>query len=337
LDGDEHKQGGSPLGGAATPREPRATGPWRRWAFAAVPAVGLLELGTHVVQTHSAVSDGDWRSAREYVGSQVQPDDLVSVAPRWADPVGREQLGPAIATLEREARPDETRFPRAFEVSVHGARDALLDGWRQTDEQRFGGVTVRTLENPAPAHILDDLVSMAGAQRMQVSRVDGDKVTDCPYTHTAPVSGGLGAGPALPADRFVCPGAGFVAVSVAADLDYRPRRCIYAMPPGGRTVMRIRFLGVRLGRALHGHHALYVEAERNKNGAPVTITFRVGEETVGSVDHHDGEGWKPFEFDTREIAATASKGDPEGRADLVAEIAAGNPDRRMYCFEADTR
>jgi hypothetical protein len=289
-----------------------------------------------VVQTHAAVPYSDWQSARDYLSAQVKPDDLVSVAPRWADPIGREQLGPEIATLEREARPDESRFPRAFEVAIRGAHDALLDGWRQTDERRFGGVTVRTLENPQGAHVLDDLVSMVGAQRMQVSRVDGDKVIDCPFTHAAPAGGGLGAGPALPADRFVCPGAGFVAASVAADLDYRARRCIYTMPPGGRAVIRLRFLGVRLGRSLHGHHGLYVEAERNKTGAPITITFRVGDATLGSVVHHDGEGWKPFEFDTSELAAQASSGD-DGRADLVAEIGAGNPERRMYCFEADTR
>jgi hypothetical protein len=339
LDGDEHKQTRAPLASisGASRQERRAPRPWQRWAFAAVPAVGLLELGAHVVQTHGAVPDSDWRSARDFLGANVKPDDLVSVAPYWADPIGREELGPEIATLEREARPDESRFPRAFEVSIRGAHDASLDGWRQTDERRFGGVTVRTLDNPDPVHVLDDLVSMVGAQRMQVSRVDGDKVIDCPFTHAAAAGGGLGSGPALPADRFVCPGAGFVAASVAADLDYRPRRCIYTMPPGGRQVMRIRFVGVRLGRALHGHHGLYVEAERNKSGAPITITFRVGDKAVGSVVHHDGEGWKPFEFDTSELATAATTDAPGGRVDLVAEIGANSPERRMYCFEADTR
>jgi hypothetical protein len=301
--------------------------------------VGLLELGAHVVQTHSKVHDSDWRGARDYVGSQIRPADLVSFAPRWVDPIGREQLGPAIATLEREARPDESRFPRAFEVSIRGARDETLDGWRRTDERRFGDVTVRTLENPAPVQVLDDLVSMVNAQRMQVSRVDGDHVTDCPFVHAGPQSGGLGAGPALPGDRFVCPTGGFVAASVAADLDYRPRRCIYAPPQGGRGVVQMRFLGVRLGRTLHGHHGLYVEAERDRKGAPVTITFRVGSAVVGSVTHHDGDGWKPFEFDTADLAAEASKSGDQGEphVDLVADIESASGERRMYCFEADTR
>ena len=337
MEGDEHKRTDAPPA-PAPPRKEAASRPWpqwaQRWAFAAIPAVGLLELGAHVVQTHETVSDADWRGARDYVGQQVQPDDLVSFAPRWVDPIGRMQFGP-IATLEREARPDESRFPRAFEVSIRRAHDPLLEGWRQAGERQFGDVTVRTLENPAPVHVLDDLVSMVGPTRMQVSRVEGGHEADCAFTHAATQSGGLGAGPAVPGDRFVCPGGGFVGASVAADLEYRPRRCIYAPPTGSRGSMRIRFLGVHLGHTLHGHHGLYVEAERNRAGAPVTITFRVGDAVVGSVVHHDGDGWKPFEFDTTDLAAAAGKTD--GRADLVADIESPSGERRMYCFEADTR
>jgi hypothetical protein len=343
LDGDEHKRTDAPRASTPPRQEAPATRPWQRWAgrwaFAAIPAVGLVELGAHAVQTHSVAPDRDWRSARDYVAAQIKPDDLVAFAPRWVDPIGRMQLGSGIATLEREARPDESRFPRAFEVSLRGAHDPSLEGWRRTGEERFGDVTVRTLENPAPAQVLDDLVSMVGSARMQVSRVEGDRAIDCPFTHAGPQSGGLGAGPALPADRFVCPSGGFVAASVAADLEYHPRRCIYAPPQGGRGALRIRFLGVRLGHTLHGHHALYVEAERDRRGTPVTITFRVGDTVVGSVVHHDGDGWKPFEFDTTELAAAASKpGALEGpRADIVADIETANGERRMYCFEADTR
>lgn len=299
--------------------------------------MGLLELGAHVVQTHGAAHDADWQAARAYVSAQAHPEDLVSFAPRWVDPVGREQFGPGVATLEREARPDESRFPRAFEVSVRGAHDALLDGWRPSGEQRFGDVTVRTLENPAPVHVLDDLVSFANGQRMQVARIDGDHATDCPFAHAGAQSGGLGYGPAIPGDRFVCPNGGFVGASVAADLEYRPRRCLFAPPQGGHSSLRLRFLGVHLGKSLHGHHGIYVEAERDKRGAPVTITFHVGDAVVGSVVHHDGDGWKPFEFDTTSLAAQASKDGQGPQVDLVADIESPGGERRLYCFEADTR
>jgi hypothetical protein len=295
---------------------------WRRWAFAAIPAVGLLELAAHATQIHSVVPERDWTAARDYVAMQAKPDDLVVFAPRWADPIGRKSFGPEMATIEREARADESRFPRAFEVAIRGARLPELRGWRRAGEQRFGGVSVTTWENPAPARVLDDVVSMTGPERTRVSQ--GDR--DCPFTHGSPQSGGLGFGPVVPGDRFVCPGGTFVGVSIVADLDYIPHRCIYA-PVNGAGALRVRFLGVRFGRTLHGHHALYVEAEHTK-GTPVTISFSAGDSVVGSVVHRDGEGWKPFEFDTTELAGR--------QEDLAAEItSSGN--RRMYCFEADTR
>jgi hypothetical protein len=301
---------------------------WQRWAFAIVPAVGLLELGAHVVQTHSVVSDDDWRKARGYVATQVAQQDLVAFAPRWADPIGRELFGPSLATLEREGRPDETRYLHAFEVSIRGAHLPALLGWRRAFEQRFGGVTVTRWDNPTPAHVLDDLVSMVVPARVRVSRVDGARDAACPFSQTGAQSGSLGFGPAVPDSRFVCPGGGFVGVSVMADPDYYPRRCIYAPPQGGGSLVRLTFLDVQLGSALHGHHGLYVEAEHRKL-APVTIVFKVGDAVVGSVIHHDGDGWKPFEFDTSALAGQ--------RANVVAEIGAASSEWRSYCFEADTR
>jgi hypothetical protein len=295
----------------------------QRWAFALVPALGLLELVAHVVQAHSIVKGTDWTAARDFVASQAQPEDLVAFAPRWADPLGRERFGPKLATVEREAPADVTRFPRAFEVAIRGAHLPAFDAWRRASERRFGGVTVTTWENPSPAHVIDDLVSMVDPQHLRVSRGE----SECGFVHTSPQSGGLGFGPGVPGDRFACPAGGFVAVSVVADLDYLPHRCIYA-PPGGAP-LRLHFQGVHLGRTLHGHHALYVEAERGRTGTPVTLTFRAGDVVLGSVVHRDGDGWKPFEFDTADRAGTS--------VELTAEITAPNADRRMYCFEADTR
>jgi hypothetical protein len=164
---------------------------------------------------------------------------------------------------------------------------------------------------------------MTRPERMRVRQ--GDR--DCPFVRGVAQSGPLGFGPTVPGERFACPGGSFVGVSVVADLDYIPHRCIYA-PPNGAGALHVRFLGVRLGRTIHGHHALYVEAERGKQGAPVTITFSAGNSPVGSVVHRDGDGWKPFEFDTTELAGELR--------DVEADITSSG-DRRMYCFEADTR
>ncbi len=278
------------------------------------------------MQVHSVAPDSDWQAARAYVASHATPEDLVAFAPRWADPVGRESFGPGLATVEREARPDETRFPRAFEVGIRGGHLPGLASWRRSTTERFGGVSVTLWENPSPVHVLDDLVSRANPEHLRVSRVEGGHEVDCPWTRLGPQSGELGFGTAVPADRFVCTGGGFVGTSVLEDTEYYPRRCIYA-PPSGRTV-RLQFADVRIGHALHGHHALYVEAEHAMK-APVTITFSVGGTVVGSATHRDLEGWKAFEFDTSPFAGT--------RADVVADIDCPTSERRMYCFEADTR
>lgn len=299
---------------------------WQKWAFALVPAAGLLELGAHVFQTNSVTPERDWEAARAYVASHAAPDDLVAFAPRWVDPVGREVFGSGLATLAREARPDETRFPRAFEVAIRGGHVPGLADWRRSSVERFGGISVTLWENPSPAHVLDDLVSKVDPAHMRVSRVDGGREDDCPWSHGGPQSGELGFGTAVPADRFACAGGGFVGASVVEDTEYYPRRCIYA-PPSGRT-LRLRFQDVRIGHVLHGHHALYVEAEHAMK-APVTITFAIAGTTVGSAIHRDLEGWKPFELDTSAFAGT--------QAELIADIECPSGERRMYCFEADTR
>jgi len=302
----------------------RASNRLQRWAFAAVPAVGLIELAAHGLQTRRGATDADWGAARDYVAAQARGADLVAFAPAWVDPIGRARFGPALATLEREARSDETRFPRALEVSIRGAHLPAFAEWRRSGEQRFGAVSVTTWENPAPAQVLDDLVSRVDAQHLHVSRGDAE----CAFTHGTAQSGGLGFGPTIPADRFVCPAGAFIGASVVADLDYVPHRCIFAPPPGNAP-LRLRFAGVRFGRLLHGHHALYVEAERDRKGAPVTLSFKSGDATLGTVVHRDGDGWKPFELDTS--ALTGQTGE------LLAEISSPGGERRLYCFEADTR
>jgi hypothetical protein len=175
---------------------------------------------------------------------------------------------------------------------------------------------------------------------MRVVRVDGPREADCAFGRYGAQTGGLGFGPAVPPMRWSCAGGNFAGVTVLPALDYSPRRCIYAPPAGPGSMLRLVFAGVRFGKLLHGHHGLYVEAERNKNGAPVTLTFRIEEPSpeaagavtstvLGRVVHRDGQGWSNFELDTSEADGKS--------ADLVAEVTAPNGNRRNYCFEADTR
>ncbi len=288
-----------------------------------MPLVGALELGAHLRQIRPAASEDDWKAARAYVAGKVAPEDLVAFAPKWIDPVGRERFGPPIATVEREARADETRFARAFEVGIRGAHLSAFEHWRKADETRFGGVTVTTWENPAPAHVQTDLVSLVSPEHMGVSRGG----VACRYVRARPESGGLGYGLGVPAERFTCPGGAFVAVSVVPDLNYVPHRCIYA-PPAEGAATRLEFHDVHFGKVLHGHHALYVEAERNKDGPTVKLRLSANGAFLTTLEHRDGEGWAAFDVDTSALDGQTGE--------LVAEVI-GSGERRLYCFEADTR
>lgn len=300
----------------------------KKWAFALVPAIGLLELAAHAWQTTAAVpSEADWRAAREVVKSKAKPEDLVLFAPRWADANGREAFGDEVATLERVAFPDVTRFPRAFEVSIRGGHRPEVAGWREVAREQAGRVTITTLENPSPVTLKDDLVRHATPSGMTVQRAEGGRDAECGFVQDGGQAAGLGFGMAIPAQRFACPGGGFVGVSVLEPIDYAPHQCLYASPFGGAAVLRVRFANVAFGKVLHGHHGLYSEHERG--GAAVNLVWRAEDKVLGRVVHNDGDGWKGFELDTRELEGK--------RGELVAEVSAANGNRRQYCFEADTR
>ncbi len=300
-----------------------------------MPALGLLELVAHVAQTRSVRTDEDWAAARDAAKGMVRPDDLVVFAPKWVDPVGREKFGDVIASFEREAYGDVSRFPRAIEVSIRGQREHDLVTWNKTGEQKVRGITLTTYANPDYKKTLDDLVTHLDPAHASVALLrsvkDDDgavEETPCTWSTGAAQTGGLGFGPAVPGNRFQCQSS-YVGVSLIADLDYVPRRVIYVPPTGYGMTTRITFRGVALGKTLHGHHGLYAEAERNKDGPVVNLKFFIGKELVGKVSHADGQGWKGFELDTSSFDGKTE--------DLVAEVSAESGNRRMYGFEAITR
>lgn len=301
----------------------------KKWIWLVVPAVAVVELALHVKQVNSVVPERDWKAAKAEVEKRAKPEDLVAFAPEWVDPIGRQYFGSQIATLEREGYPDVTAFPRAIEVSIRGAHLDDLAGWRETDHTSVGGIRITTLENPSPVVIKDDLLRHSGKPDMHVSIVDPGGEHECTFGRFGVQTGGLGFGPAVPSLRYQCGGGAFVGISIMPDLDYRPRRCFYAPAQGPNATVKLRFDSIAFGKVIHGHHGLYVEAERDQKGAPVAIAFRSGEKTFGKLVHRDGEGWKSFELDTSELNGQT--------AELVAEITSSSRDRRMYCFTADTR
>lgn len=310
------------------PSRPAVRALLRRYAFLAIPALGLVELSAHIVQATTRIPEENWVAARDAVKGEAHPEDLVAFSPRWVDPLGREYFKSDLATIAREARPDATRFPRAFEVSIRGEHLPELKDWKAEATQRFGAITVTTWGNPSPVKILDDLVEHAAPSRAEVTLVEGGNETPCPWTRSSPQTGQIGFGPALPADRFVCAHSAFVATSVIQALDYRPHQCIYAPPVGGSGILRVRFTNVEFGRSLHGYQAISWDAARF-GSPPVTLVWKASGKTLARLVEQDADGWKPFEIDTSDLAGQ--------KGDLIAEVSSPTSAHRQYCFQADTR
>lgn len=300
------------------------------WAFLAVPLAGVVELAAHLWLARRPPSFDDWYGVTDAVRAMKQPGDLVVIAPAWADPAARRALGDDLMPLRDVARPDVTRYAHAVEVSILGERSPEVAGFREVDRREVGRFVLRRLDNPAPAHVVYDFVDHLDPAVVDVRGTEPPAA--CRWNpRAAVVAGGLGGHPTFPATRFECPGGVFfnVGVTVIADEDFRPRRCLWSHPfARGEIVTRYR--DVPLGRVIRGHGGMYWIIEREKKGAPITLTVRVDGDVVGRVVHRDGDGWASFELP---LGAHA------GAAAATVEFAVSSPRYRdrHFCFEADTR
>jgi hypothetical protein len=320
----------APLDAVPTPTLPPKTplAQMRRFLFLALPVIAVLELGAHLVQIYGVVPSSDWIAARDVVRTLAQPDDFIAFAPYWTDPLGREYFGSDLATVAREARPDDSRYRRGIEVSIRGQHLPELAGWKVSSTQHVGRVTVTVYENPAFKAVKDDLVDHVAPDRMAVSEISGGLETDCSFMRGRVETGGLGFGPAVPAERFVCPG-GFIGASIMQPTDYRPHRCLLAPPLGNGKTLRVKFLGVQFGETLHGHTGIDWDSEHHLEQPGVTLVWKIGARTLARITDANGEGWKSFELNTSDLAGQTGE--------LVAEVSSQSSHDRLYCFEADTR
>jgi hypothetical protein len=301
-----------------------------RYAIALVPLAGLTELAAQQYVAKRAPSFASWQQIAAPVAALRQGDELVVVAPRWAEPMARQVIGDEQMPMADVARPDVSRYRTALELSILGQRAPELEGWRELSRETRGKFQLRRLENPNVRPVLLDFVDALAPERVSVSA--GVEATACPWTERAAVvAGGLGGHPTFPATRFQCPQGSFfnVSVTVIADQDFLPRRCIWAHPPQ-RGELVIRYENVDLGNVIAGHGGMYWIIERERHGAPVTLAVRANGEMVGEVVHRDGDGWAPFEMP---LGAQA------GARSAVVEFAVSSPNyqHRHFCFEAVTR
>jgi hypothetical protein len=294
-----------------------------------LPIAGLVELALFVHDARSAPRVAEWQALRAEVGQLKGPSDLVVVAPEWADPLARAAFGDALMPITDLARPDVSAYARAIEVDALGASAPELDGWRVAAERTVGRFKIRTRENPKPAKVLFSFIDQAHPPQLEVG--NGGEGEACAFTKRAQSSaGGLHGHLAFPRERYVCGGAEehFVGVTILDDQAYRPRRCLWAEPPGDQP-LHLTFKAVPIGRQIYGYAGLSYFLFRDGKHGPTTINARVAGQGVGRYEHHDETGWHGFQFDTARFAGQT--------ADVEFIIQSDDPYERQLCFYADTR
>jgi hypothetical protein len=298
-----------------------------RYAWFAVPALGLVELCLHAWFAVRAPRIEEWRELASSVLAAKRAGEPVVVAPEWAEPLARTAFGDRAFPLAELARADDASAPGFLEVSALGARYAPTRSFRVVSEERHGSFTLRRLQNPAPSRVSFRFVDHVNPNELAVTLVRGGAEVACPFTEQArAMAGGLHGPVAAPSERFACPGPEptFVAVTVIDDQSYAPRRCIWAAPPPG-GVLRLSFDAVPLGSALRGFGGLSYFLFRDSDAPPVTLAVESLGVHVGSYTHQDAWGWHGFTLPTPSLAGRSAR----------VELSVSAPDDasdRHFCF-----
>ncbi len=178
---------------------------WTHLAFLLVPVLGLAELGAHFWFARRPPNEAQWKAAAPKLAGHRREGDLVVVAPQWAEPAARQVLGDALMPVRDVARPDETRYATAMEISIVGQRSKHTLGWRELERHDEGKFVVRRLENPGYQKILYDFVDHVNGEEVTAA-LTGAQERSCGWSESAqPYSGGLGGPPAFPARRCATP------------------------------------------------------------------------------------------------------------------------------------
>jgi len=294
------------------------------WTWGLIAGVALFEIVAQSWIQAQIPSDESWEAASAFVRERYQPTDRIVGAPSWVDPIVRSHLG-HLLPLRIAAPSDLAGIDREWEISIRGASTHEEPPDLEED---FDEVRVR-MWRLSTDRVLYDFVEQI--ERAEVELVTPDGLHSCPWVHGRPAGGGLGHGPMTPAERFVCDPQRpwlWVGATVLADLDLRPRRCVWQHPAGADPV-RVTFPETPIGDRLVVHGGIDYNNERQRVHGPVVLRVWIDDRLAGELIHHDGDGWSGIEIDTSELALD--------RAVVRFETTADNPSARLFCWSASTR
>ncbi len=302
---------------------------WLPLLWLLVPLAALVEMGHHAWIEARIPRQEDWQQAAGVVDAGWHEGDLVVISPWWASQ-GWEHLG-RFMSVEQMAREDDTGYGRIWEVALPGHRnDRFAAEGTLLDERRAGRLTVRMYRFPdAPTNIYDFVAALeTDASAAMIAQADGKRE---PCTFRAHPKAGLVPNAAVQTGKFTCDPRlpwNNVAREVIADLENRPRLCIWAHPVSQKRVS-VTFEGVPEGAVIEGHTGLKYEAARETiERPPILLEIHAGGKVVGTHAHERQSGWTPYRFDLG----------PAGTGGTVTfEIFSQDVGMGHFCFTAKLR
>lgn len=237
MQGEADKQQ-PPSPSPATPPPPAAPGGGQRAAAAAVVLVVLViavwEATSGLWRRSHTPGHGDWVAAAAAVRADFRPGDLIAIAPPWADPLGRAELGDLMPPA-MVGRADGRRYRRIWELSLasRSARAEDTTGLTAEWTGTFGGVQVSRYSQ-RPVTVTFDLVEHALEARVaqRALPLPATPVEPTPCLWQGPLPSPQAPPAPGPAGAFRCPGSKVERRML--EINYRPRYGVAVELEAGR-------------------------------------------------------------------------------------------------------
>src|SRR3954447_23984074 len=110
---------------------------YANYLWLASPLLGLGELAASASFSHRFPEIDEWRALAGEVQALKRGDDLVLIAPEWAEPLARSALTDSLMPIVDVARPDEAGYRRVIEVAALGNENPLVSRWPVVAERKI--------------------------------------------------------------------------------------------------------------------------------------------------------------------------------------------------------
>lgn len=262
----------------------------------ALLAVPIIEIAYHDYINSKVPTDDDWLKARQIIEQAYEEEDLVEITPWWATE-GWVYLG-KFTNIKKRARDDARGWGRIWEVAWAGrGRKYLRDNAKLIMEKNTGRLVVRLWLLPDAPKTIFDFVEGIETAKVQMTDLNGKVIKQCNFVRNSQDQKSPDL--SIQTGKFKCNPAkpwNYVAREVIADLQNKPRLCIWSHPVTNQRV-RITFESVPDAKVIEGYTGLKYEADREGAGKPpVYMDIFADGNFVGKATHTEGAGWSPYKF-----------------------------------------